>query len=90
MDIDDDHLSRWEFLCRINADRCEIQSTYGRDILTQIQLAMHPCHTNHRNLFNGYSLCQQIEEIPMTTTEYFTRTDLLRRLIQINDHSFNR
>lgn len=86
---DEDHLSRCEYLCRINADRCEIRSSYGRDILSQIQLAMHPCHSFNRSTFNGYPLCQQIEQIPMTTAEYFTRTDLLQRLVRMNEDSLH-
>lgn len=87
MDDDDDNerIARCELLCRINADRCQFQPFYGRDRLSQIQLARHPCQQFHRTTFSGYALCQQIDQISRTMTDYFTRTNTLHRLVRVNE-----
>jgi hypothetical protein len=81
-----DNLSRWEFLYQINKDRCQYQPIYGCDVLSQIELVMNLCH---RKTSNGYVLCQQINKISTTTHDYFTKTDRLRKLIQLNQNLFN-
>ena len=86
---DDEHFSRCELLCRINADRCQFQSFYGRDMLSQIQLAMHPSSQFHRTTFSGYALCQWIDQISVTLPDYFTRTNTLDKLVRVNEDFFD-
>ena len=63
---------------------CQSRPLYGCDVLSQIELAMRPCHRLNRTTFSGYTLCQWIPPTSNTTRDYFTTTDILRRLVKSN------
>ncbi|CAF4789948.1 unnamed protein product [Rotaria sp. Silwood1] len=79
-----ERLSRYELLCQINAERCQSRPVYGSDLLSQIELAMRPCHRFNRITFSGYALCQQVYESLTKTQDYMSTTDTLRQLIKTN------
>jgi SNF2 family DNA or RNA helicase len=86
---EEERLSRYELFCQINSERCQSHPLYGSDTLSQIQLAMSPCHYLNRTTFSGYTLCQQAHQILNTTRSYFTTTDILRSLIKSNRERFD-
>jgi E1A-binding protein p400 len=73
---DEEQLSRYELLCQINADRCQFRPLYGCDVLSQIELAMNPCHYFYRKTFSGYAVCRL--------------TNTLRELVQFNHDILDR
>ena len=79
-----ERLSRYELLCQINSERCESRPLYGSDVLSQIELAMQPCHPLNRTTFSGYTLCQSAHHLLTTTKDYMSNTDSLRLLIKTN------
>ncbi|CAM4805983.1 unnamed protein product [Rotaria magnacalcarata] len=85
----DDLRSRYELLFQINSERCQYRPFYGRDLLSQIQLAMNPCQSFNRATFSGYTLCQRVDESLTTTRNYMSNTDALRTLIKTNQDIFD-
>lgn len=45
---------------------------------------MRPCHSINGTTFNGYALCQQVNEPLSRGQDYFSRTETLRQLIKTN------
>ncbi|CAF4501173.1 unnamed protein product, partial [Rotaria magnacalcarata] len=76
-------------LFQINSERCQYRPFYGRDLLSQIQLAMNPCQSFNRATFSGYTLCQRVDESLTTTRNYMSNTDALRTLIKTNQDIFD-
>ncbi|UJR37799.1 hypothetical protein I4U23_030490 [Adineta vaga] len=86
---EEERLTRYELLCQINVDRCQSHPLYGSDLLTQIESAMNPCRSSNRTRFNGYTLCQRVHELLITTRDYMSTTDTLRTLIKSNRERFD-